>query len=125
MNIDQERERALVEGIKKNLEEKGEKLKPEFLVKFSALHCGVVESRGSGFAGLWRFIRLPVMALLSGGLIILLTLVFFRGPVTLRHSFAGLEDLDILASQEGTEFYANLDFYDWLARQADDEPQKP
>jgi len=121
MNHDKEKERAFIEGIKKTLAEKGEKLDPEILVKLSTLHCGVIESRGSGFAWLWRLIRLPVMAALSGGLIIMLTLVFFRGPVTLRHSFAGLEDLDILTSQEGADFYADLDFYDWLASRADHE----
>jgi hypothetical protein len=125
MKNNRERERAFVEEVKKALQEKGEKLDPEILVKLSSLRGGVVESRGSGFAGPWRLIRLPIIALLSGGLIVLLALALLRGPATLRHSFAGLEDLDLLTAEEGPDFYANLDFYDWLASRAGDERQKP
>ena len=120
-----ERELAFVEEIRKTLEEKGEKLDPEILVKLSSIPGGVIESRGSGFAGLWRFTRLPFMVALTGGLIVLLSLTLVRGPATMRHSFAGLEDLDILTSEGGVDFYAELDFYDWLAKRSEDEQSKP
>jgi hypothetical protein len=125
MKDDQERELAFVEEVKKTLHEKGEKLDPEILIKLSAMQGRVIEDRGSRFTGLWRLIRLPVMALLSAGLIVMLTLVFFRGPVTLRNSFAGLDDLDLLTSSEGPDFYADLDFYDWLAGHVTDADQQP
>lgn len=115
MSNDLERELAFVEEVKKTLREKGEKLDPEIMVRLATMRSGVIEDRGSRFAGFWRLIRLPAMATMTGGLVVMLALVFFQGPTTLQHSFAGLDDLEILVTEEGADFYAELDFYDWLA----------
>ena len=76
MKDDRDREQAFIEEIKKTLEEKGGKLDPEILARLSAMQGRVIEERGSRFAGLWRLIRLPAMALLTAGLIAILSLVF-------------------------------------------------
>ena len=125
MSREQDRELAFVEEVKKTLKAKGEKLDPEVLIKLSLMQGGMSAGHGSRFSGLWRLIRLPALALLSAALIVMLTLVIFRGPATLQHSFAGLEDLDLLTSSVGPDFYADLDFYGWLASQETDENQRP
>lgn len=116
MENDRDRELAFVEEIKQTLREKGGELDPEILVKLSCLQGRVIEERRSGFAGLWRLLRLPFLALFAAGLIAIFTLAFFRGPATMRHSFAGLDQLDLLVAPEEPNFYANLNFYAWMSR---------
>lgn len=119
MSTQKDREQAFVEDIKKTLQEKGEKLDPDILLRLAAIRSGVVEDRGSRFAGLWRMNRVPAAAFMVGALGLALVIFASRPPATIQLSFAGLEDVEILVSEESPEFFAELDFYNWLAEQKD------
>ena len=66
MSTEKQREQAFVEEVKKTLQEKGEKLDPEIMIKLSSIRSGVIESRGNRFFGLWRMARVPAAAFMFG-----------------------------------------------------------
>ena len=119
MRTPEEREQAFVEDVKKTLREKGEKIDPEILVKLTAMRSGVVESRGYRYTGLWKMARVPAAAFMVGVMCFALVIFASRPPVTIQHSLLGLEDVEIMVSEESPDFFAELDFYTWLAEQND------
>lgn len=121
MSTHNEREQAFIEDVKKTLQEKGEKLDPEILVKLTAMRSGVVESRGYRYAGLWRMARVPAAAFMVGVMAFALIIFADRPPATIQQSFTALEDVEILIDGERPDFFAELDFYNWLAEENDPE----
>ncbi len=119
MKTQREREQAFVEDVKKTLQEKGEKLDPEIMVKLTSMRSGVVESRGYRYAWLWKMARVPAAAFMVGVMAFALVIFASRPPVTVQQSPIDLEDVEILVFEENPEFFAELDFYNWLAMEND------
>ena len=119
MKTQKEREQAFVEDVKKTLQEKGEKLDPEIMVKLTSMRSGVVESRGYRYTWLWKMARVPAAAFMVGAMGFALVIFANRPPVTIEHSLLGLEDIEIMVSEESPDFFAELDFYNWLAEEKD------
>ncbi|MEN8142030.1 MAG: hypothetical protein ABFQ82_00360, partial [Thermodesulfobacteriota bacterium] len=119
MKTQKEREQAFVEDVKKTLQDKGEKLDPEILVKLTAMRSGVVENHGYRYAWLWKMARVPAAAFMVGAMGFALVIFASRPPATIQQSLLGLEDVEILASVESPDFFAELEFYNWLAEQRD------
>ena len=117
MSSENDKERAFVKEVRKTLQEKGERLDPEILVKLTAIRSGVVEGRSSSFFHIWRYLRVPAAGAFVAAMVLVFSMVFYQGPMTMQNSFSGLEDIEILISEESPDFYAELDFYSWLARQ--------
>lgn len=119
MSTEQEREQAFVEEVKKTLHEKGEKLDPEILLKLSSIRSGVIESRGGRYPWLWQMVRVPAAAFMVGTVCLVFAMFYYRPPATMQYSLSVIEDVSILVADEGPEFYAELDFYTWLAETDD------
>ena len=119
MKTPKEREQDFVEDVKRTLHEKGEKLDPEILVKLTAIRSGVVESQGYRYAWLWKMARVPAVAFMVGAMGFALVIFASRPPVTIQQSLLGLEDVEILASVDSPDFFAELEFYNWVAEQKD------
>jgi len=115
MSTEKEREQAFVEEVRKTLQEKGEKLEPELLMKLSSIRSGVVESRGGRFTWLWRMARVPAAAFMVGTVCLVFAMFYYRPPATMQSSLSAIEDVSILVAEESPEFFAELDFYTWLA----------
>jgi hypothetical protein len=116
-----EHEREFTDGVRRALDRAADALDPHVLERLrAARRQALAAARTSARrAPAWRSAAglavAGVAALLVGGLL------WWSAPRPPRPAtLAGLEDLELLALREGPEFYADLDFYDWLAR-GDDE----
>ena len=115
MSTNKEREQAFVEEVKKTLQEKGEKLDPEIMMKLSSIRSGVIESRGDRFSWLWRMARVPAAAFMVGVVFLVFGIFYYRPPTTMQYTLSAIEDVSILVAGESPDFFAELDFYTWLA----------
>ncbi|MBU0482768.1 MAG: hypothetical protein KKG47_16870 [Proteobacteria bacterium] len=123
MKESKDRERDFIDDVQRTLQEKGEKLDPEILLKLSAMRGRVVESRSSyRFPGMWRVLRVPATVLMILGILYVFTLVFYQAPAGIYSSLTSLEDMEILVAEEGPDFFAELDFYTWLAAEKEGAP---
>ena len=119
MSGEKEREQAFVDEVRKTLQEKGEKLDPEVMMKLSAIRSGVVEDQGNRFSWLWRMARVPAAAFMVGMVFLVFGLFYYRPPTSIQNSFSAIEDLSVLVAEESPDFFADLDFYTWLAEAED------
>jgi hypothetical protein len=119
MSTEKEREQAFVEEVKKTLQEKGEKLDPEIMIKLSSIRSGVVENRSGRSARLWRMARVPATAFMVGAMCLVLGVFYYHPPSTMQSSLSVIEDLAILVDEDSPDFFAELDFYTWLAEAED------
>ena len=119
MKNDTDREQGFIDDVQKTLQKKVTTLDPEIIVKLSAMRSGVVERSSYRFSGFWRMIRVTASAFMTLVILYLFTLVFYQAPASLYSSLASIEDMEILVSEESLDFYAELDFYTWLAEQQD------
>jgi len=118
MSGERDREQAFVEEIKNTLTQKGEKLDPDVLVRLSAIRGHAVESSRYRFGWFWRMARVPAAAFMTVAFCLMFALVFYRAPATIS-SFSAFEDVEILVAEDGPDFFADLDFYTWLAEESD------
>ena len=81
------------------------------------MRSGVVESRGDRHAWFWRMARVPAAAFMVGVMCFALVIFVSRPPSTVQYSLVGLEDVEILIYEESPDFFADLDFYTWLAEE--------
>ena len=115
MSTEKGREHAFVEDVKRTLQEKGEKLDPEIMMKLSSIRSGVIESRGNRFAWLWRMARVPAAAFMVGTVCLVFGIFYYQPPTSMQYTLSAIEDVSILVAEESPDFFAELDFYTWLA----------
>ena len=108
-----------VSAAKRVLDEAGKNLDAATLARLRATRRQVVQE------GLRRPMRarpawlLPAGGLVTAGVVLAVAaLLWFNAPSP-NPIQANLGDLDLLTAHESPDFFADLDFYDWLDRNAD------
>ncbi len=66
-----------------------------------------------------QWLYLPVTGIAAALAVLIASVLYFNRPDQV-HQIDYFEDVEILASSDSLEFYANLDFYAWLAEEERD-----
>jgi len=110
---------GFVSATKRVLDEAGKNLDAATLARLRAARRQAIKK------GLHRPVRarpvwlLPVGGLVTAGVVLAVAaLLWFNAPSP-NPVQANLGDLDLLTAHESPDFFADLDFYDWLDRNAD------
>ncbi len=109
-----ETETNLIDVAKRLLDQAERDLDAGTIARLRAVRQQAIE-RGRGRSKLLRpDWRLPVRGLVTAAVVLAVTgLLWFSVPDT-KPLQASVDDLELLSAQETPEFFADLDFYDWL-----------
>lgn len=113
MNEDQDKEKRFVTAVRHELDRRAAALDDLTLTRLRsarrrALDAAARPRRGLMIAGL-------ATVTLSAALVVVQMLT----PAAITLPAAGLEQFDLLSENEGLDLYGDLEFYRWLAAQAD------
>ena len=109
-------DQAFTKAAKRSLDEAADNLDAGTVVRLHAARKRAIATyrqRRKPWVNVW----VPTGALAAGLAVVVATFMWFTVPTNLPPT--DIEDLELLAAHEGIEFYADLDFYDWLATQSD------
>ena len=115
---EKDREQIFLEQVKKSLDEDCDGLDAKTLAQLARVRHQAVDSVAVKTMPSWRWLRVPAAAFLMASLLFFVSTLYFnkseRSP-----AFTRLEDIELLIAVEPPEFYADLDFYFWLAEEED------
>ncbi|MDH3671568.1 MAG: hypothetical protein OES46_10435 [Gammaproteobacteria bacterium] len=109
-------DQAFTKAAKRSLDQAADNLDADTVARLHAARKRAIAAhrqRRKPRINVW----VPTGALAAGLAVVVATFMWFVVPTSLPP--AGIEDLELLVAHEGIEFYADLDFYDWLATQND------
>lgn len=115
---EQEREQVFLEQVKKSLDEECEALDAKTLAQLARARRQAIGSSGAKAMPLWRWLRFPAAAILTASLLFFVATFYVNKPDS-PPAFTRLDDIEILIAADPPEFYADLDFYLWLAEEED------
>ena len=114
----EERESRFLENVRSGLDSETQNLDLNTTTRLQRIRYSALEELESS-PGRWRkLFRLPVLAVATGIIIVFVTTMTLKSPATLKDAQA-LTDLDILASEETLDMFADMEFYFWLAETDD------
>ena len=114
---EEDRERAFLEKARAVLDESEEALDANILSRLRQARTRALHREEMEKPRLRTWFPFPVAAGMATALVATLVALFYltRPPGLEPHKSIG--DLEILASSDHLDLYANLDFYDWLAKE--------
>ena len=104
-------QKDFLDFARKRLNEGTENMDPDTRQKLIDMRNRAMNIRESK-SWLPNWALLPAMGLFTAALYLVL---IYAKPVTQPRLDTGLEDLEILSSDDQLDFYEELEFYDWLA----------
>ena len=107
-------------SAKRALREAEENLDPATIARLRAARRTAIEDglRAKSFA--WRAWLLPVGGVVTAGLVaITAATLWFSPPPNLIQ--ANVDDVELLTAHESPEFFADMEFYSWLADDDDND----
>jgi hypothetical protein len=111
------RDHAFLENVKATLDSSAEHLDTRILRRLKAARTRALEA-GKRRGGLWHWLRFPAAGLATALVGVLIVVLFFHRPTVLQPD-NNVEYIEILASKDSLDLYVDLDFYIWLAEEAD------
>ncbi|MDX8412349.1 MAG: hypothetical protein R8K46_10850 [Mariprofundaceae bacterium] len=104
--MENDRDKQFIDDARHVLDESAAALDELTIARLKAARLRALEQRPTPRLWLWP----------AGGLATAATvaLVFWLTAVQPPEVSSGMDDFDILAAEESFEFYAEMDFYDWL-----------
>jgi hypothetical protein len=114
---EEDREKAFLEKARALLDESEETLDANILSRLRQARSRALYREERREPRLWHWFSFPAAAGMAIALVAILVAVFTitRPPSLEPHKT--IADLEILASSEHLDLYANLDFYAWLAKE--------
>ena len=114
---EEDREKVFLEKAKAVLDESEEDLDAHILSRLRQARSRALQGEEKERPGLRTWFPFPVAASMVAALLAIFVAVIYltRPPGLEPHKSIG--DLEILASNDHLELYANLDFYDWLSKE--------
>lgn len=117
--MSEEREQEFLRGVRRTLHEAEQGLDAHTLTQLRRARQRALAAHSTGRWWQRRAPWLATAALAAG-----LTVVALAGMMWLRTPppglpSSGVEDLELLAAQDGLDFYADLEFYYWLTTSSD------
>lgn len=110
-------DKAFLDKVRRELDGSCDRLDGQTLSRLNSIRHAALEQ---GRQGTGRAMLAPFGGLVTACVLVLLVSVFYDGRPATAPAPAGnsgetvIEDLDILTSMEGPDFYENLEFYQWL-----------
>lgn len=109
-----DREKSMFERLRETLDNRAETIDPAIQFKLTQIRKRALKGDSHNRYLRWPFWRIPAVGLAAAGF--LLFFLLYRQPdLPNQPVYSGLEDVEILATNEAPEFYSELDFYIWLA----------
>ncbi len=116
--IDNQKEKSFLKNVKTILDDDIDHMDAGTLSRLKRIRRTAIEKEESNAIGVWHRFRIPVAGLAMVSIMILVMTLCLRGPSgTIATNV--LEDVDLITSGENLHFYADLEFYAWLAEEQD------
>ena len=114
----EEQETQFMGHVRSGLDREAENLDIETATRLKRIRYSAIEQIDSSRFKLWRLLRLPALAVVTGVIIATVVITDYRSPTIIQNQHA-LADLEILASDEQLNLFDDLEFYSWLAETED------
>ncbi len=113
---EEDREKAFLERARALLDESEQDLDANILSRLRQARTRALQGEKRREPRSWHWFPFPAAGMATA-LVAILVAVFYitRSPVLEPHESMG--DLEILASSDQLDLYEDLDFYDWLAKE--------
>jgi len=109
-------EKAFLERVRKTLDQSEEGIDAATRSRLFQIRVDALERAGRKSRFFLRWIGIPAAGLAAAAALVLLLSISFKEthfPIMDQN----IEDVEILSSAEGLEFFEDLDFYTWLSVQ--------
>ncbi|AJE02702.1 hypothetical protein [Geobacter pickeringii] len=115
MNRDERNDR-LIEAVRAHLEEREASLDARTAARLREMRFAAVEEAGRRrwFAGIPRWATAGGLATIA---VAVVATSLWLADVRREKAVAGIDDMEIITTQEHIQLYEDLDFYRWLAEQ--------
>ena len=115
---DKKTETEIIAYIQEKLEESVDTIDAKTLYRLTRARKIALSSKKRGQFKWEKAFRLSFATLCTAAVVIVFTFWFQPSP-TVQPVISGIEDVDILANRDNPEFFADIDFYIWLAEEID------
>jgi hypothetical protein len=109
-------EKAFLERVRKTLDQGEERIDARTRSRLLQIRVDALERAGLKKRFFPKWIGIPAAGLAAAAAVVLLFSIALKEP---RFPIVdqNIEDVEILSSNEGLEFFEDLDFYTWLSMQ--------
>ena len=116
---DNNHESVLLDRVRRTLDDSVDNLDAQTLSRLTqARHRALEKAKGRPYLHRHPF-GLSMAGLVTAAAVVLIALFLARDPSG-PQVYSGIEDVEILATSENPDFFAELEFYAWLAEALDD-----
>ena len=112
-------ESVFVDKVRRTLDDSAENLDAGTLSQLTQARHRALEELESKPSLLRRPFWLSLAGLVTATAVVFLAIFLARGP-SRPEQYSAIEDVEILAASENPEFFADMEFYAWLAEEMDD-----
>jgi hypothetical protein len=110
-------EQAFLASARKILDDAGENLEASICSRLTRARMAAVDQGRSRAPRPWRWSAVPITA--GVAIVLVFVSLWFRGGPEGIGPAAEVVDMEILTAPEAPDFYADLEFYQWLAEDDD------
>ena len=111
-------ETEFIAHIQEKLEESVSAIDTETLNRLTRARKSALSSNKRELFKWGQAFRLSFATLCTAAAVLVFTFWYHPSP-TVQPVISGIEDVDILANRDNPEFFADIDFYIWLAEEID------
>ncbi len=114
--IDNQKEKSFLKNVKTILDDDVDHMSASTLSKLKRIRSKAIKKKELGETGFWQRFRIPVAGLAMASMMIMVMALYFKGTsVTIATN--EFEDVEMITSGENLNFFADLEFYAWLAEE--------
>jgi hypothetical protein len=111
-------ETEILERIRETLEKSVDTIDTETQYRLTQARKSALSPGRRQRFNLWPSFRLS-FAILCAATVVLVFTIWYQPSPTVQPVISGIEDVEILANTDSLEFFAEIDFYFWLAEEVD------
>ena len=112
-------ESAFLDRVRRTLDDSADNLDARTLSQLTQARHRAMEEAKSKPSVLRRPFWLSLAGLVTAMAVVVLAIFLARDPSGPEY-YSAIEDVEILAASENPEFFADMEFYAWLAEEMDD-----
>lgn len=112
-------ERVFVDRVRRTLDDSVDNLDARTLTQLTqARHRALEEAKSKPYIRRRPFL-FSMAGLVTATVVVALAIFLVRNPIRPEY-YSAIEDVEILAASENPEFFADMEFYAWLAEEMED-----